>query len=366
MAHGENRLRPEIKKLLLEGGVIPAHPLALNSSRKLDEIHQRVLTLYYMSAGASGVAVGVHSTQFEIRKYHLFENVLRLASETVEDLGLKRPFIRVAGICGPTEQAVYEASIASDLGYDLGLVTVIGVEDWSEERLLERMEKISEVIPIFGFYLQPSVGGVSLSYEYWKKMVEIPNVHAIKIAPFNRYKTIDVVRAVVYSKRRDEIALYTGNDDSIVYDLMTPFRFTVDGKKVEKYMVGGLLGQWALWTEGATDLLKEIRKIRFRRTDNSNQMALELLRMGAELTDANAAIFDARNNFKGLLSGINEALRRQGLVESIVTLDPTVSALSPGQLDEIDRVLSDYPHLHSEDDKFIDENLSTWIQLAKK
>jgi hypothetical protein len=367
LPRGGTKLKPEIKKLLLEGGVIPAHPLGLNSSRKLDEIRQRVLTLYYIAAGASGVALGVHSTQFEIRKYGLFEPVLRIASETIENTRMDRPFIKMAGVCGPTEQALNEASIASDLGYDLGLVSVVGVEDWSEDRLVDRLEKISQVIPVFGFYLQPSVGGVPLSFQYWRKVAELPNVHAIKIAPFNRYRTLDVVHAVVQSNRRDEIALYTGNDDNIVHDLLTPYRFRVDGKKIEKYMVGGLLGQWGVWTKGAVNLLEQIRGFQSSIVaEKSNQVAFELLRVAAELTDANAAIFDAKNNFRGVLPGINEILKRQGLVESIVTLEPNSSTLSPGQLEEIDRIWNDYPHLHSEDDTFIAENLENWLENARK
>ncbi len=252
-----NRLPETIQELLLRGTVIPAHPLALDTNRKLDEKSQRALTRYYIEAGAGGIAVGVHTTQFEIRlpKYNLFETVLSIASEEVERANLKRPFINVAGITGPTDEAVREAKIARSLNYDLGLLSNGGLPSYTEEQLIERVARVSEIIPVFGFYLQPAVGGRILSFEFWKKFAANQNVHAIKVAAFNRYQTLDVVRAVCQSHRVDEIALYTGNDDNIVADLLTPYRFENNGKMVEKKFVGGLLGHWAFWTKKAVDLL---------------------------------------------------------------------------------------------------------------
>jgi hypothetical protein len=360
-----NKLRAEIKEQLLKGVVIPAHPLALDSSRKFDVNHQRALTKYYMAAGAGGIAVGVHTTQFEIHKNGMYESVLRTCSEAVDDENLRTPFVRVAGIVGRTDQAVREAEIASDLGYDLGLVSVVGVNDWSEEKLLERVEKILDVIPVFGFYMQPAVGGRKLSFNFWKKLADLPGVVAIKIAPFSRYETLEVVRAVANSNRREEVALYTGNDDNIVFDLITPYRFLVDGRPVEKRIVGGLLGQWAVWTKFAVSLLDQIKQVRnndvSKGIDNSNSIPVRLLGIGAELTECNSVIFDAKNNFRGLLPGTHEILRRQGLVTSRFTLNPKED-LSPGQAEEIDRILLDHPHLHSEDDAFIKEHLDEWLR----
>src|SRR5690606_7616620 len=241
-------LREEIKNLLHEGTVIPAHPLALDSDRKLDEKRQRRLMRYYMASGAGGIAVAVHSTQFEIRNkgIDLLEPVLRLAAEEIEKAALSRPFIKVAGIVGPTDQAVHEAELASGLGYDLGLLSAGGLGDLSEKELIRRTEKVAEVLPVFGFYLQPAVGGRLLSFEFWKDFAEIPNVQAIKMAPFNRYQSLDVVRGVCSSSRYQEVALYTGNDDNIVPDLLTSYRFNVEGQMREKEIVGGLLGHWGV------------------------------------------------------------------------------------------------------------------------
>lgn len=260
----KNRINSEVFKLLHEGTVIPAHPLALDSTRRLDERRQRALTRYYMDAGAGGIAVGVHTTQFKIRDkgVDLFEIVLRLASEEVERADLKRPFIRVAGICGPTEQAIEEARLAVELGYDLGLLSPGGLGDWSAGEIIDRTVKVAEIIPVFGFYLQPAVGGRKLSYQFWKDFARIPGVMAVKIAPFNRYQTLDVVRAVCASPRRDEIALYTGNDDNILGDLLTTYRVMVDGELVEKRIVGGLLGHWAVWTRRVVEIMDTIKGLR--------------------------------------------------------------------------------------------------------
>jgi hypothetical protein len=354
------KLREEVRRLLLDGTVIPAHPLALNSSRRLDVKHQRALTRYYVEAGAGGVAVGVHMTQFSIREKGMLEPVLRLASETIADLQPRRPIVKVAGVCGETNQAVAEANLAKDLGYDLALVSPVGTESWSEDRLLERAEQISQILPVFGFYLQPSVGGRELSFEFWRRLADLPGVAAIKAAPFNRYKTVSVLRAVAYSKRRDEIAVYTGNDDNIVADLLTPYDFTVDGRRVRKWISGGLLGQWAVWSKSAVSLLEQIKKAR---SDTRKNIATttNLLGMGNKLTDANAAIFDAANCFRGLLAGVNEVLRRQALLENRFTLEPDED-ITLQQMREIDRVLLDYPELHVLDDDFIRLHLSEWLE----
>jgi hypothetical protein len=349
-------LEPDIYQALHEGVAIPAHPLALNEARELDERRQRALTRYYMASGAGGIAVGVHTTQFEIRDkdINLFEPVLRLAAEEVKKAELNRPFIKVAGICGPTEQALAEANLAASLGYDLGLVSMGGLNSWTEEELLERTRKIAEVIPVFGFYLQPSVGGRVLSYEFWKEFASIPGVKAIKMAPFNRYQTIDVVRAVCHSSRRDDIALYTGNDDNIIADLLTTYRFNIEGQAVEKSIVGGLLGHWAVWTHKAVQLLDDIKQFK----NNPEATQFEWLTRGIEVTDSNAAFFDSAHQFKGCIAGIHEVLRRQGLLEGRWCLNPE-EELSPGQMDEINRVYNAYPYLH--DDEFVKKHLNEWL-----
>lgn len=346
-------LDTEIKDLLLNGGVIPAHPLALTSGRTLDEKHQRALTRYYVASGAIGVAVGVHSTQFEIRNpgVNLLEPVLQLADEESR-LVKNSSFIKIAGICGPEPRAVEEAGLAVKHGYHLGLVSMSGLNNYSEKQLLTRTEQIARVIPVFGFYLQPAVGGRVLSCEFWREFVKIPNVYAIKIAPFNRYQTLDVIRAVAESDRANDIALYTGNDDNIVNDLLTTFRFMVNGNFVEKRFAGGLLGQWGVWTSKAVTLFHEINEL-------EDHIPSRLLTLNAELTDANAAIFDASHNFKGVIPGIHEVLRRQGLLQGRWCLDSS-EELSPGQMEEIDRVYKTYPHLN--DDKFVQENLKTFLE----
>lgn len=336
------------KKLLQQGTVIPAHPLALTADRKLDEIHQRMLTKYYMAAGAGGIAVGVHTTQFEIRdpRHNLYERVLSIAAEEVKLANLNRPFIKVAGVSGNTEQAVDEARICERLGYDLVLVSTNGLGDWTEDALLERVRSIAEVMPIFGFYLQPAVGGRVLSFAFWKAFSEIDNVFAIKMAPFNRYQTLDVVRAVCSSSRVDEIALYTGNDDNIIADLLTTYEIQVGDKRISKDIVGGLLGHWAVWTHKAVEQLKSIHNLK----KSSLPIPNDLLTQNISVTDANAAFFDAANNFKGCIAGIHEVLRRQGLLKGIWCLNEE-EKLSAGQIEEIDRVYIDYPELN--DDEFV-------------
>ncbi len=347
-----SELDDQIKEQLFGGTVIPAHPLALTPKRSLDEKRQRALTRYYIASGAGGIAVGVHTTQFEIRdpKINLLEPVLKLASEEAASVK-DRPFIKIAGICGPLDQAVHEAKLAVKYGFHLGLVSMGRLESYSETDLLQRTKEVARFIPVFGFYLQPAVGGRVFSYDFWSKFVKIPNVYAIKIAPFNRYQTLDVIRAVAESERRDEIALYTGNDDNIVGDLLTTFRFNVNGKVVQKRFVGGLLGHWAVWTSKVVELCNEIKRL-------DGDIPSELLSYAAEITDANAAIFDASNNFQGCIPGIHEILRRQGLLEGRWCLNPD-EELSPGQMQEIDRVYKCYPHLN--DDQFVKKHLAYFL-----
>jgi hypothetical protein len=348
-------LSPELLKALQDGLVIPAHPLALDENRQLDENYQRALSRYYIASGAGGIAVGVHSTQFEIRdpQHNLFETVLRMAAEEVDAAALNRPFIKVAGVCGGTEQAIGEAELALKLGYDAALLSMGGLQGWSEADILKRTERIAAIMPVIGFYLQPSVGGRIFSYEFWRAFAEIPNIVAIKMAPFNRYQTIDVVRAVCASSRLDEIALYTGNDDNIVADLLTTYQFNVDGETVEKPIVGGLLGHWAVWTNKAVELLEEIKAVR-----KEGVFSKEWLTRNIQVTDSNAAFFDPAHGFEGCIPGIHEVLRRQGLLRGTWCLNPD-EKLSPGQSEEIDRVYEQYPHLH--DDEFVKTNLSKWL-----
>ncbi|WP_018612641.1 dihydrodipicolinate synthase family protein [Segetibacter koreensis] len=345
-------LNTTIKDLLHNGTVIPAHPLVLDENRMLDEERQRRLTRYYMAAGAGGVAVGVHTTQFEIRKpeVNLLETVLKLAAEEIDKAQLSRPFIKVAGIVGPTANAIKEAQLAVKYGYHFGLVSLGGLKDYSETDLIEHIKAVAEIIAVFGFYLQPAVGGRILSFNFWKQFVEIPNVSAIKVAAFNRYQTLDVVRAVCSSVRRNEIALYTGNDDNIVADLLTPYRFHINGKLVEKRFVGGLLGHWAVWTKKAVELHSEIKKCL---TGDGDEIS-DLLAKGIEITDMNEVIFDARNSFHGCIPGIHEVLRRQGLLEGRWCLNPH-EEVSPGQLEEIDRLYEMYQE--NTDDAFVKEFL---------
>jgi len=335
----------DFRALLHRGMVIPAHPLALDHQRRMDERHQRALTRYYLAAGAGGLAVGVHTTQFAIRdpRIGLLEPVLALAAEEMNRSG--RPLIRIAGICGRTPQAVSEAQLARSLGYDAGLLSLTAWRDAEEQAMIAHCRAVAEVMPIIGFYLQPSVGGRVLPYSFWRRFVEIDAVVAIKIAPFNRYQTLDVVRAVI-DARRDDIALYTGNDDNIVADLITPFRF----HGCERRIVGGLLGQWSVGTRRAVELLERCQR---------EPRSLDLLRLGVELTDLNAACFDAANGFRGCIAGLHEVLRRQGLLAGLWCLDEA-ETLGPGQSMEIDRVVRAYQHLL--DDQFVAEHLDDWLR----
>ena len=338
-------LPPTQNRILQSGVVIPAHPLALRADRKLDEERQRLLSRYYLASGVGGVAVGVHTTQFAIRRddVKLLEPVLRIASEEIQHSGQGNTVIRVAGIVGSTANAMREAEFARKHGYDLGLLSMGGLNDLSEQQLIDHARQVAQIIPLFGFYLQPAVGGRLLSYRFWREFAEIPNVYAIKVAAFNRYQTLDVVRGVCESPRASEIALYTGNDDNIVSDLLTPYRFMVKDKEVEKRFVGGLLGHWAVWTKNAVDLLEQIK--------HAEQSSLaSLLATGVKVTDMNAAVFDSANSFRGCIPGVHEVLRRQGILKGVWCLDPD-ERMSPEQAGEIDRVCRLYPELT--DDGFV-------------
>lgn len=338
--------------------MIPAHPLALDAARRLDERSQRALTRYYLAAGAGGVAVGVHTTQFAIRepRHGLLEPVLALAGEEVarHESRTGARAIRVGGICGDTTQAVREAQLARQLSYDVGLLSLSALRSASVPELIAHAREVSQVIPIMGFYLQPAVGGRVLPLAFWRRFAEIENVVAIKIAPFNRYQTLDVLRGVAESGRDSEIALYTGNDDNILADLLTPFEMPVAGRSVRVEFVGGLLGHWAVWTRRAVEHVKLAHDIRAGR----RPLTPEVLVLAARITDANAALFDAANNFAGCIAGLHEILHRQGLMATTHCLDPHES-LSPGQREEIDRVRAAYPDLT--DDDFVAAGRDEWL-----
>ncbi len=344
----------QVRRRLGEGLVIPACPLALNSRRKLDERRQRALFRYYLAAGAGGLAVGVHTTQFAVRnpKIGLFRPVLELAADELRRSRSER--FGVGGICGQTRQAAAEAKLIRELGFHAGLVSLAALKTASEDELIAHCRTIADIIPLFGFYLQPAVGGRVLPYSFWRRFAEIENVVAIKIAPFNRYQTLDVVRAVAESGR-DNIALYTGNDDNIVMDLLTPFRFQVGGKLVERRIVGGLLGHWAVWTKKAVELHTECRRV----VQSGGAIPIELVQRSVEITDANAAFFDAANNYAGCIPGLHDVLRRQGLLAGNWCLDRK-EILSPGQREEIDRVHRAYPHLN--DNAFVAKHEDEWLR----
>ncbi len=346
---------PAVTAALQRGVVIPAHPLALTANRKLDERRQVALTRYYCDAGAGGVAVGVHTTQFAIRdpRVGLYAPVLRLAAGAIAEFerASGNRIVKVAGVCGVTAQAVGEAATAREAGYDLGLLSLAALPAASDAELLAHCRAVAQETPVCGFYLQPSVGGRILSYEFWREFCRIPAVAAIKVAPFNRYQTLDVVRAVADSGRANEIALYTGNDDNIIADLLTEFRVADQCLNFR----GGLLGQWAVWTRRAVQLLETVHACR----DAGGQGAAEILAGSAALTDANGALFDVRNRFAGCIAGLHEILRRQGFLTGRWCLDPAED-LSVGQLEEIDRVCAAYPELT--DDEFVRENLDRWLK----
>lgn len=337
---------------LRRGQVIPACPLTLHEDGSWSERHQTAVARYYLDAGAGGLAVGVHSTQFAIRepRHGLFRPVLELAARAIDAwIEPERPFVRIVGLCGGTAQALAEAEIALSLDYHAGLVSLTAFRDRPDADALAHCRRLAEAIPIIGFYLQPAVGGRAFPYAFWREFAEIPGVLAIKIAPFNRYQTWDVVRAVIESGRRD-IALYTGNDDNIIADLLTPFSW----QNETRFIVGGLLGQWGVWTRRAVELLETVRPIQ-----GAESLPAVWLRQNAALTDANAAVFDAANGFAGCIPGILEVLRRQGLAPSIRCLDPH-EVLSPGQAQELDRITAAYPEFV--DDSFVEENLNRWLR----
>ncbi|MGH7668662.1 MAG: dihydrodipicolinate synthase family protein [Gemmatimonadaceae bacterium] len=338
---------------LRDGVVIPAHPLALTPRRTLDERHQRALTRYYVDAGAGGIAVGVHTTQFAIREHGLYRPVLELAAATAHGaLPAGRRFALVAGVCGPTKQACGEAAVARALGYHMALLSLGGLDQLDDRALLRHCRSVAEVMPLFGFYLQPAVGGRVLSHAFWRELCELPSLWAIKIAPFNRYATADVVRAVIESGR-DDVALYTGNDDNAVADLVTPVRVHVGGTARERFMDGGLLGQWAVWTRRAVELLATAKAAR-----EAGTVPTTLLRMGSALTIANGVIFDAGNGFAGCIPGIHEVLRAQGLMRGVWCLNPA-ETLSPGQRQAIARLRIGSPELTDAD--YVRERLDRWL-----
>lgn len=341
---GDAKINKSVLDKLMLGGFIPAHPLALNQDLTINEDLQRRLTRYYLSCGVDGLAVGVHTTQFEIRdpEFNYFERVLEITADEINKSNSDSSFIRIAGVCGNTKQAINEAKLAKKYGYQFALLSMGGLDSYSEKDLIERTKAVANEIGIFGFYLQPSVGGRVLSYNFWSEFCEIDNVYAIKIAPFNRYHTLEVVRALCNSSRHNEIALYTGNDDNIVIDLITPYEFKIEGKIIKKRIVGGLLGHYSVWTKKSVELFNYIKDGLKNDTIDYN----EILKISVEVTDMNSALFDVANNFVGSISGVHEVLRRQGLMEGVWCLNPN-EKMSEGQSEELDRVSSQY-------DKWID------------
>jgi hypothetical protein len=355
----KNRIPKSTLDLIRHGTVIPAAPLALNKNRKFDERRQRALVRYYMDAGAGGIAVGMHFTQFDIRRpgIDLFEPVLRLCAEEVDILSKKsgRPLVKVAGINGRTPEAIKQAELAKALGYDVAIVSMATFAGALEQEMIYHMKELAKIMPLFGFYLLTGVGGIQLPYEFWRELAEIENVVGIKIAPFNRYGTVDVVRAIADSGRADDITLYTGNDDSIIYDFITPYRFGTGTSANTVRIRGGLLGQWGCWTKRAVELHERLLRV----VDGHDPVTPELLTLSAQITDANAALFDPAHNYAGSIPGVNEILCRQGLLEGTWTLKRD-EVLSPGQAEEIDRVCKAYPHLT--DDDFVKANLDRWLK----
>ena len=342
--------------VLRRGAAIPAHLLALDANRKLDARRQRAMTRYYLDAGAGGVAVGVHSTQFAIRDVGLYEPVLELAMQTAQEwepLGGRRPLFMVAGLAGKTEQAVREARIAQGLGYHAGLLSLAALKGAGEDELVAHCAAVAEVMPLVGFYLQPAVGGIHLPMSFWRRFAEIDNVVAIKMAPFHRYRTLDVIRGVVAAGAEERVTLYTGNDDHIVLDLLAPFRFVRDGQAVDVRIQGGLLGHWSVWTRAAVQLLDRVHA-----AVAAGQAPMDLLALDSQVTDCNAALFDVAHDFHGCIAGCHEILRRQGLLQGTWCLDPA-EGLSAGQAAELSRVQAEYPHLT--DDAFVAQHRERWL-----
>jgi hypothetical protein len=343
---------PQVLAALRTGVVIPAHPLALDADRRLDPRRQRALTRYYLDAGAGGLAVGVHTTQFAIRAAGLLAPVLELAARSAAEW-TRVPAIMIAGLCGRTSQAVNEARIARGLGYHAGLLALAALADAGEDELIAHAREVAREIPLVGFYLQPAVGGRVLPVSFWRRFAAIENVVAIKIAPFNRYRTLDVVRGVVEAGAVDRVTLYTGNDDHIVLDLVAPFAVAAEGRATPVHIKGGLLGHWSVWVKTAVELLDRVHA-----AIASGSVPSDLLALDSQITDCNAAIFDVANDFHGVIAGCHEILRRQGLLAGIWCLDPD-ETLGPGQQQEIDRVCIAYPHLN--DDAFVRANLERWL-----
>lgn len=347
-----SQINSDVRKLIADGTVLPAHPLALTAERQLDKTHQRALTRYYIDAGSGGLAVGVHTTQFEIRDVGLYRPVLELAAETAAHW-TKRPLALVAGLAGPTSQAIAEARTARDIGYHAGLLSLAAMKGASEDEIIGHCTSIAAEIPLVGFYLQPAVGGVILSSRFWQRFASIDNVIAIKIAPFNRYRTLDVLRGVAAAGALDRVALYTGNDDHILLDLMLPFDLRDNGVTTRTYFKGGLLGHWSVWTASAIKQFEHCKAARHK-----DSVPADLLALDARVTDCNSAFFDVANNFHGCIAGCHEVLRRQGLMKGLWCLDPN-EGLSPGQKEEIDRVCREHADLS--DDSFVAANLDKWL-----
>ncbi len=354
-----NHIPSACQTKLRQGTVIPAMPLAIDEKRHLDQKHQKALIRYYLDSGAGGIAAGVHTTQFEIRspEFGLLRPILSLVSQEIDNYSNKASgqILKISGVCGKTFQAVDEAALAEDLGFHAVLLSLSAMADSDTRSLINHCRAVAKIMPLFGFYLQPSVGGRDLSYSFWREFAEIENVAGIKIAPFNRYKTLDVVRAVADAGRENEIPLYTGNDDNIVADLLTEYLVPArdDVKRIR--IVGGLLGHWSVWTRKAVELLSEIHACT---AGPGLPIPGELLSRGQQITDANAAFFDAANNYKGCIAGIHEVLKMQGLMAGTWCLNPD-EKLSAGQLQEIKRVHKAYPHLN--DDEFVRANLQRWL-----
>lgn len=342
--------------VLRKGAALPAHLLALDAKRQLDPLRQRALTRYYLDAGAGGVAVGVHSTQFAIRDVGLYEPVLELAMQTARSwtpLGGARPLFMIAGLAGKTAQAQREAATATALGYHAGLLSLAAMKGADEDALIDHCQQIASIMPVVGFYLQTAVGGVALSERFWERFAAIDNVVAIKMAPFNRYRTLDVIRGVVAAAAEQRVTLYTGNDDHIVLDLLAPFVLRRDDQPVTVRIKGGLLGHWSVWTQRAVQLLDRVHQ-----AVDSGQISADLLALDSQVTDCNSALFDVAHDFHGCIAGCHEILRRQGLLEGIWCLDPN-EGLSPGQAEELSRVSTAYPELT--DDAFVSANLPRWL-----
>lgn len=340
------------RRLLARGGVIPAHPLALDENRRLDGRRQRALSRYYLEAGANGLAVGVHTTQFGIRSAGLFPDVLRLSADVAAEYAEREPVL-IAGVIGDTAQAIAEAELAIASGYHAVLLNVAAWRDADESDVLAHCRAVAEVAPLIGFALLPEVGGFHLSYDFWREFAEIPQVVAIKMAPFNRYRTLDIVRGVVHARAETRISLFTGNDDHIVLDLLAPFDVPRDGEIVRVHVRGGLLGHWSVWTRRAVEQFGWLRS-----AVSADVIPADALALDSRVTDANGAIYDALNDFAGCIPGCMEVLRRQGLLEGVWCLDPA-EQLSAGQLAEIDRVYAQHPDLS--DDDFVTSHLSRWL-----